>query len=63
MAPRGLQPAQRGPGSVEQHDFLLLPAEQGVEGASSTQAEVAKMLEDDYVHIGEVAKSISIRTQ
>jgi tripartite-type tricarboxylate transporter receptor subunit TctC len=33
---------------------------QGVEGASSTQAEVAKMLQDDSVRIGELAKSIGI---
>jgi len=38
-------------------------AEQGVEGASSTQAEVAKMLQEDYAHLGEVAKSIGIRAQ
>src|SRR6267154_3596037 len=36
-------------------------AEQGVEGASSTQAEVAKMLQDDYVHLGELARSMGIR--
>jgi len=36
---------------------------QGVEGASSTQAEVAKMLRDDYVHIGELTKSMGIRPQ
>jgi tripartite-type tricarboxylate transporter receptor subunit TctC len=34
--------------------------EQGVQGASSTQAEVAKMLQDDSVHIGELAKSMGI---
>jgi tripartite-type tricarboxylate transporter receptor subunit TctC len=38
-------------------------AEQGVEGASSTQAEVAKMLEDDYVHLGELARSIGVRVE
>src|SRR5216684_1113720 len=38
-------------------------AEQGVEGASSTQAEVAKMLQDDYVHLGEVARSMGIRVE
>ena len=37
--------------------------DQGVEGASSTQAEVAKMLQEDFVHIGELAKSIGIRAQ
>src|SRR5215467_2145046 len=36
-------------------------AEQGVEGASSTQAEVAKMLQDDYAHLGELARSIGVR--
>jgi tripartite-type tricarboxylate transporter receptor subunit TctC len=36
---------------------------QGVEGASSTQAEVAKMLQEDYVHIGELAKSMGIQPQ
>jgi tripartite-type tricarboxylate transporter receptor subunit TctC len=36
---------------------------QGVEGASSTQAEVAKMLQEDFVHIGELAKSIGIQAQ
>jgi tripartite-type tricarboxylate transporter receptor subunit TctC len=34
--------------------------EQGVEGASSTQAEVAKMLRDDYAKIDETAKRIGI---
>ena len=38
-------------------------AEQGVEGASSTQAEVAKMLQDDYAHLGELARSIGIRVE
>jgi tripartite-type tricarboxylate transporter receptor subunit TctC len=33
---------------------------QGVQGASSTQAEVAKMLQEDSVRIGELAKSIGI---
>ena len=37
--------------------------EQGVQGASSTQAEVAKMLQEDYVRIGEVAKRIGIGVQ
>ena len=35
-------------------------AEQGAEGASSTQAEVRKMLAEDYVHIGEMARKIGI---
>ena len=38
-------------------------AAQGVEGASSTPAEVAKMLQDDYVHLGELARSIGVRAQ
>jgi tripartite-type tricarboxylate transporter receptor subunit TctC len=35
-------------------------AEQGAEGASSTQAEVRKMLAEDYVRIGEVARKLGI---
>jgi tripartite-type tricarboxylate transporter receptor subunit TctC len=38
-------------------------AAQGVEGASSTQAEVAKMLEEDYVRLGELARSIGVRVE
>jgi tripartite-type tricarboxylate transporter receptor subunit TctC len=38
-------------------------AEQGVEGASSTQAEVAKMLEEDYARLGELARSIGVRVE
>jgi tripartite-type tricarboxylate transporter receptor subunit TctC len=38
-------------------------AAQGVEGASSTQAEVAKMLQDDYVHLGELAQRMGIQAQ
>jgi hypothetical protein len=38
-------------------------AEQGVEGASSTQAEVAKMLADDYARLGELARSIGVRVE
>jgi tripartite-type tricarboxylate transporter receptor subunit TctC len=38
-------------------------AEQGVEGASSTQAEVAKMLQDDFAHLGELARSIGVRVE
>ncbi len=38
-------------------------AEQGVEGASSTQAQVAKMLQDDYAHLGELARSIGVRAE
>jgi tripartite-type tricarboxylate transporter receptor subunit TctC len=34
--------------------------EQGTEAASSTQAEVAKMLAEDYVRLGELAKSIGV---
>jgi tripartite-type tricarboxylate transporter receptor subunit TctC len=35
-------------------------AEQGAEGVSSTQAEVRKMLAEDYVRIGEVARKLGI---
>jgi tripartite-type tricarboxylate transporter receptor subunit TctC len=38
-------------------------AAQGVEGASSTQAEVAKMLEEDYVRLGKLARSIGVRVE
>ncbi|MCL2430076.1 MAG: tripartite tricarboxylate transporter substrate-binding protein, partial [Alphaproteobacteria bacterium] len=38
-------------------------SQQGVEGASSTQAEVAKMLDEDYVHIGELARSIGVSVE
>jgi tripartite-type tricarboxylate transporter receptor subunit TctC len=38
-------------------------AAQGVEGASSTQAEVAKMLEEDYARLGELARSIGVRAE
>jgi tripartite-type tricarboxylate transporter receptor subunit TctC len=38
-------------------------AAQGVEGASSTPAEVAKMLEEDYVRLGELARSIGVRVE
>ena len=34
--------------------------DQGVEGVSSTQAEVRKMLDVDYVRLGEVAKKIGV---
>jgi tripartite-type tricarboxylate transporter receptor subunit TctC len=34
--------------------------EQGTEGASSTQAEMAKLLREEYAHLGEVAKSIGV---
>jgi tripartite-type tricarboxylate transporter receptor subunit TctC len=35
-------------------------AEQGTEPASSTQAEMAKMLRDDYTRLGEVAKRLGL---
>lgn len=38
-------------------------AAQGVEGASSTQAEVAKMLQEDYARLGELARSIGVRAE
>jgi tripartite-type tricarboxylate transporter receptor subunit TctC len=34
--------------------------EQGTEGASSTQAEMAKLLRDDYARLGETAKGIGL---
>jgi len=34
--------------------------EQGTEGASSTQAEMAKLLREDYARLGETAKSIGL---
>jgi tripartite-type tricarboxylate transporter receptor subunit TctC len=38
-------------------------AEQGVEGASSTPAEAAKMLEEDYARLGELARRIGVRVE
>jgi tripartite-type tricarboxylate transporter receptor subunit TctC len=38
-------------------------AAQGVEGASSTPAEVAKMLEEDYARLGDLARSIGVRAE
>jgi tripartite-type tricarboxylate transporter receptor subunit TctC len=35
--------------------------EQGTEAASSTQAEMAKLLREDYAHLGELAKGIGVR--
>src|SRR5262249_38678328 len=35
----------------------------GVEGVSSTPAEAAKMLQEDYAHLGEVARSIGVRVE
>ena len=35
--------------------------EQGTEGASSTQAEMAKLLRDDYARLGDMAKSIGLK--
>jgi tripartite-type tricarboxylate transporter receptor subunit TctC len=34
--------------------------EQGTEGASSTQAEMAKLLREEYIRLGETAKSIGV---
>jgi tripartite-type tricarboxylate transporter receptor subunit TctC len=36
---------------------------QGVEGMSSTQAQVAEMLKEDYVRLGDLAKSIGVAAQ
>jgi tripartite-type tricarboxylate transporter receptor subunit TctC len=38
-------------------------AAQGVEGVSSTPAEVTKMLEEDYARLGELARSIGVRVE
>ena len=35
--------------------------EQGTEGASNTQAEMAKLLRDDYARLGDMAKSIGLK--
>ena len=35
--------------------------EQGTEGASSTQAEMAKLLREEYARLGELAKSIGVK--
>jgi tripartite-type tricarboxylate transporter receptor subunit TctC len=35
--------------------------EQGTEGASSTQAEMAKLLRDDYARLGDTAKSLGLK--
>ena len=34
--------------------------EQGTEAAGSTQAEMAKMLRDEFVRLGQIAKSIGV---
>jgi tripartite-type tricarboxylate transporter receptor subunit TctC len=38
-------------------------AEQGVEGASSTPAEAAKLLAEDYARLGELARTIGVRVE
>ena len=48
--------------AVAKPDIKKLFEEQGVEGAASTQAEVAKMLQEDFVRLGEQARSIGLRT-
>jgi tripartite-type tricarboxylate transporter receptor subunit TctC len=45
---------------VEQPEVRKQFAEQGTEPASSTQAELAKMLRDDYARLGEVAKRLGL---
>jgi tripartite-type tricarboxylate transporter receptor subunit TctC len=35
--------------------------DQGTEPASSTQAEMAKLLQEDYCRFGELAKSLGVR--
>lgn len=49
--------------AVTRPEVVKAFAEQGVEGASSTPAEVAKMLEEDYAHLGEIARSLGIRAE
>jgi tripartite-type tricarboxylate transporter receptor subunit TctC len=34
--------------------------EQGTEGASSSQAEMAKLLREEYARLGQTAKSIGV---
>jgi tripartite-type tricarboxylate transporter receptor subunit TctC len=38
-------------------------AEQGVDGASSTPAEAARLLADDYARLGELARRIGVRVE
>jgi tripartite-type tricarboxylate transporter receptor subunit TctC len=49
--------------AVAQPEVKQAFAEQGVEGASSTPAEAAKMLEEDYARLGELARRIGVRVE
>jgi len=46
--------------AVTSPDLMRKFDEQGTEGAASTQAELARMLREDYVNLGETAKRIGI---
>jgi tripartite-type tricarboxylate transporter receptor subunit TctC len=49
--------------AVAKPEIKKLFEEQGVEGAASTQAEVAKMLQEDFVRLGELARSIGVHAE
>jgi tripartite-type tricarboxylate transporter receptor subunit TctC len=49
--------------AVAKPEIKKLFEEQGVEGAASTQAEVAQMLQEDFVRLGELARSIGVRAE
>ena len=49
--------------AVAKPEIKKLFEEQGVEGAASTQAEVAKMLQEDLVRLGELARTIGVRAE
>jgi tripartite-type tricarboxylate transporter receptor subunit TctC len=49
--------------AVAKPEIKKLFEEQGVEGAASTQAEVAKMLQEDFVRLGELARSIGAHAE
>jgi tripartite-type tricarboxylate transporter receptor subunit TctC len=49
--------------AVAQPEVRQAFAEQGVEGASSTPAEAAKLLAEDYARLGELARRIGLRVE
>jgi tripartite-type tricarboxylate transporter receptor subunit TctC len=49
--------------AVAKPEIKKLFEEQGVEGAASPQAEVAKMLQEDFVRLGELARSIGVHVE
>ena len=49
--------------AVAKPEIKKLFEEQGVEGAASTQAEVAKMLQEDFVRLGDLARSIGVHAE